>query len=263
MSRRSSSLKFLAWAGVALVVLVTLLQLPVGQRLGLGMAPLLSVLQAPARWWQETSLWFDNSKQLQADYLDATLQLEKQTALIQEVQSLREENRQLRALLGIRQLKGYHWHAAKVQGRSPDKMSQRLILLVEQASPDDVIVSSRGLVGLVDQAKSGSAVVRTILDASLAVPVTMPGSALAALVRGEGDRLTIDFVPFDRAPQVGAVLVTSGAGGIFPPGLPVARITGVKPIPGQLFAHVDAEPVAHWQRESWLAMASTSELSNQ
>jgi len=258
VSKKSSSLKLLAWAGVVLVSLTTLLQLPIGQQLGLGMAPLLSVLQSPGRWWQETSLWFDDSKQLQSDYLEATLQLEKQSALIQEVQSLREENRQLRALLGIQQLKGYQWRAAKVQGRSPDKMSQRLILLVDQANIDDVIVSSGGLVGLVDQAKQGTAVVRTVLDASLAVPVTIPGSSLAALVRGEGDRLTVDFIPFDRAPEPGLVLVTSGSGGIFPPGLPVARITRVSPVPGQLFAHVDAEPVAHWRRESWLAMASTA-----
>jgi len=261
MPRRSSFLRLLAWLGLLLVLLVTLQQLPVGQRLNLGMAPLLSALQAPGRWWQEVSLWFENSGQLQSKYQKATLQLEQQTALVQEVRSLREENRQLRALLSIRQLKGYHWHAAKVQGRSPDKMSQRLILLVGRAKPDDVIVSSDGLVGLVDQAKSGSAVVRTILDASIAVPVTMPDSSLAALVRGEGDRLTVDFVPIDQAPEVGAILQTSGAGGVFPPGLPVARITRVTPVAGQIFAHVDAVPVAHWRRESWLAMASAAEQS--
>lgn len=261
MSQRRSSQKLLALAGVVLVLLVALFQVPAGQKLGLGMAPLLSVLQAPGRWWQEANLWFVDSKQLQSDYKSATLQLEQQSALIQEVRSLREENHQLRALLGIKQLKGFHWHAAKVQGRSPDKMSQRLILLVDQANPDDVIVSSHGLVGLVDQAKTGTAVVRTILDASLAVPTTMPGSSLAALVRGEGDRLIVDFVPLESAPPPGSVLITSGAGGIFPPGLPVARITRVSPVPGQVFAHVAAEPIAHWQRESWLAMASTSQTT--
>ena len=170
MSKRGSPLRLLAWLGLLMALLVTLTQLPVGQRLNLGMAPLMSALQAPGRWWQDFSLWFDNSQQLQTDYKQASLQLEKQSALIQEVTSLREENRQLRALLSIQQLKGYHWHAAKVQGRSPDKMSQRLILLVHQARSDDVVVSSSGVVGLVDQAKTGSAVVRTILDASIAVP---------------------------------------------------------------------------------------------
>ncbi len=256
MVERKSSLRLLSWLGLFLVIFVALQQLPVGQRLNLGMTPLLSVLQAPGRWWQEAGLWFDERSQLQSDYQQATLQLQKQSALIQEVTSLREENRQLRALLSIQQLKGYHWHAAKVQGRSPDKMSQRLILLVDHARPDDVIVSSDGLVGLVDHAKSGAAVVRTILDASIAVPVTMPGSPLAALVRGEGDRLTVDFVPAEQAPAAGTILQTSGAGGIFPPGLPVARITRITPVSGQVFVHVDAVPVARWQKESWLAMAS-------
>jgi rod shape-determining protein MreC len=257
--RGKSSLRLLAALGLLLVLVVTLQKLPVGQRLNLGIAPLISGLQAPGRWWQEFGLWFDDSRQLQSDYQQAFLQLQKQSALIQEVNSLREENRQLRALLSIKQLKGYHWHAAKVQGRSPEKMSQRLILLVNQARTDDVVVSSDGVVGLVEQAKSDSAVVRTILDASIAVPVTMPGSSLAALVRGEGNRLIVDFVPTELAPETGSVLLTSGAGGVFPPGLPVARITKVTPLPGQIFAQVDAEPVAHWQRESWLAMASSTD----
>lgn len=256
MSKRSSSLRLLAWLGLLLALLVSLTQLPVGQRINLGMAPLMSSLQAPGHWWQEFSLWFVEKQQLQTDYQQASLQLKKQSALIQEVTSLREENRQLRSLLSIQHLQGYHWHAAKVQGRSPDKMSQRLILLVQQARGDDVVVSSSGVVGLVDEAKVGYAVVRTILDASIAVPVTMPNSSLAALVRGEGDRLSVDFVSVEQAPNVGDVLQTSGAGGVFPPGLPVAKVTRVASVAGQIFAHVDAVPVAHWKRESWLAIAS-------
>jgi len=250
--------RILAWAGLLLILLISIQQLPFGQRLNLGMAPLLSALQAPGRWWQEATLWLHDSSQLQSDYQQATIQLEQQSVLTQEIRSLREENRQLRSLLSVQQLIGYHWHAAKVQGRSPDKMSQRLILLVNNAAPDDVIVSGDGLVGLVDQVKPSSAVVRTILDAAIAVPVTMPNSSLAALVRGQGDRLMVDFVPLENAPIVGAILQTSGAGGVFPAGIPVARIVKVTPIPGQIFAKVDAEPVAHWQRESWLAMASST-----
>jgi len=258
VSQRRSPLRILAWAGLLLILLISIQQLPFGQRLNLGMAPLLSALQAPGRWWQNATLWLHDRDQLQSDYQKATIQLEQQSSLTQEVRSLREENRQLRNLLGVQQIKGYDWYAAKVQGRSPDKMSQRLILLVQNANPDDVIVSSNGLVGLVDHAKPGAAVVRTILDAAIAVPVTMPGSRLAALVRGQGDRLMLDFIPFEQAPKVGSILQTSGAGGIFPAGIPVARITKIAPISGQVFAQVDAEPVASWQRESWLAMASAT-----
>jgi len=218
--------------------------------------PALEVLHAPVQWWGSFSLWFKDSAALQEQFLAFRKKAEQQAALIQESNALREENRQLRKILDISGIKGYRWHAAKVRGRSPEKMSQRILLQVYGVSRDDVIVSSEGLVGVVDSTSDNHATVRTIFDASLSVPVTIPGKSLAALSRGQGKSLAIDFVPLAAAPEPGEILYTSGAGGMYPPGIAVARITNVQPIPGQLFVTVSAEPVAHWQRDNWLAVAS-------
>ncbi|MDX8406370.1 MAG: rod shape-determining protein MreC [Mariprofundus sp.] len=220
------------------------------------MSPALDALHAPARWWQSSALWFAERDQLQSDYTDFREKVEQQAVLIQEANSLREENRQLRKILEIAGIPGYRWHAAKVRGRSPESMSKRLVLQVEGVSRDDVIVSSEGLVGVVDSTSQDHATVRTIFDASLAVPVTIPGTALAALARGQGDSLAIDFIPLQQSLHKGQVLFTSGAGGLFPPGIAVARIIAVKPIAGRLFVDVSAEPAAHWRRDNWLAVAS-------
>ncbi|MBL4774749.1 MAG: rod shape-determining protein MreC [Mariprofundus sp.] len=222
----------------------------------LAMWPALEVLHAPAQWWQSVELWSVERQKLHQQYLSAEKKLQDQARVIQEINSLREENRQLRKILEISNILGYRWHAAKVRGRSPDPMSQRLLLQVSNVSKDDVIVSSEGLVGVVDNITHNHATVRTIFDASLAVPVTIPGTALAALSRGQGDSLSIDFVPLDMAPQQGEILYTSGAGGLFPAGIAVALITDIQPISGQLFAKVTAQAMAHWQRDSWLAVAS-------
>lgn len=251
-----------AWLVLFVVLFVLASQSPVGQHLNIGMSPLLSVVQAPGRWWNELTLWFEQSQKLHKELEQTKQQLAMLAATQQELSNLRTENLKLRKLLDIKQIEGYHWHAARVQGRSPDKMSQHLILLVDSAKPDDVIVASEGLVGVVDQAKRNSAVVRTILDASLAVPVTMKTVPIAALARGQGDRLQIDFVPIDQAPPVGTILYTSGAGGLFPAGIPVARVTFVEPIAGEIFAQIHAEPVAHWQRENWLALASQTTIDS-
>lgn len=233
----------------------SLQRMPIGQYVTLGLSPLIAILHAPARWWHDSELWLHDRTQLQSELIKTRYTLAQQTALIQQGKSLAEENTQLRKLLKITNIHGYTWRAAQVLGRSPDKKSQRLILQV-QSKPDDVIVSSSGLVGLVDKSLAESAVVRTILDASLAVPVTVPGSPLAALIRGQGDHLLVDFIPLDEAPAVGAILETSGAGGIFPPGISVARITHIEPLQGRVFARVEAKPTAHWQRDNWLAIAS-------
>jgi len=237
------------------VAVLSLQRMPIGQYLTLGLSPLISTLHAPARWWHDNELWLQEHDKLQTALIETRNMLEQQTALIQQGQSLAEENTQLRKLLKITNIHGYTWRAAQVLGRSPDKKSQRLMLQV-QSKPDDVIVSSSGLVGLVDKSHADSAVVRTILDASLAVPVTIPGSPLAALIRGQGDHLLVDFIPLDQAPAIGAILQTSGAGGIFPPGISVARITHIEALQGRVFARVEAKPTAHWQRDSWLAIAS-------
>ncbi|EAU53666.1 rod shape-determining protein MreC [Mariprofundus ferrooxydans] len=231
-------------------------QLATGSTPMLLMSPVLEALHAPANWWQSATLWFSERRQLQSDYMSYRIKVEQQAALIQEANSLREENRQLRNILDIAGMPGYRWHAAKVRGRSPESMSRRLVLEVNGVSRDDVIVSSEGLVGVVDSTMRDHATVRTIFDASLAVPVTIPGTALAALARGQGNSIAIDFIPVQMAPRRGEVLFTSGAGGLFPPGIAVARITNVEPIAGRLFVQTTAEPAAHWQRDNWLAVAS-------
>jgi len=241
---------------VLLVGVFALLRVSGGSTVMLGMWPALEALHAPVQLWQSLDLWFIERKKLHVQYLASEQKAQYQAAVIQEVNSLREENRQLRNILEISNMIGYRWHAAKVRGRSPDPMSQRLILQVADVSKDDVIVSSQGLVGVVDSTSYNHATIRTIFDASLAVPVTIPGTALAALARGQGDSLAIHFIASNAAPKQGQILYTSGAGGLFPAGIAVAVITSIEPIPGQLFAKVSAKPVAHWQRDSWLAVAS-------
>ena len=247
--------------GTILGLLFIVSRLPVGQQVTLGLSQLLYVAQTPGRWIDEFSLWFEERQALQQALVEAKRVIGQRAQLIQQSGSLREENRRLRALLKIADIEGYQWRAAQVLGRSPEKKSQHLILQVN-ASVDDVVVASSGLVGLVDQSHDNTAVVRTILDGSIMVPVTLPDSPLAALIRGEGDHLSVDFVPIKLAPVVGDVLQTSGAGGLFPPGIPVAYVTHVEPVPGRVFAKVTASPTAHWQRDNWLAIASRAPLRN-
>ena len=244
------------WLALFLVALIVSFQLPVGQKISIAMAPLLHVVQAPARWYHDFALWFEDSKELQAQLIELKEQQNSQQALSLEMETLKAENEQLRHLLKITDIKGYAWRAARVMSRGQEIKSRRLMLQIKSAKEDDVVVSHEGLVGLVDQAGKDHAVVRSILDASLAIPVTMKKSNLAGLVRGDGEHLTVDFIPLAKAPKVGDVLITSGAGGLFPAGLPVAMVEKVEAVPGGIFAEVSASPVSFWERDAWLAVAA-------
>ncbi len=249
------------WSGIVVLLLSALLALQffsLGQRLLLWSGPVLSWTKQPVVWMHEGSLWFEQRAVLQQRLTAMEQRLGQQTVLLQQTQSLREENIRLRRLLHVQNIQGYQWHAVTVMGRSPDVKSQRLMVQTPPVASDDVVVSSEGLVGLVDRSEAGFAVVRTILDASITVPVTLKGSDLAALARGDGQKLLLDFVPAVFALHAGDMLYTSGAGGLYPPGIAVARVVRVAALPGSPFAHVEAVPVAHWQRDHWLAIATNT-----
>ena len=245
---------YIWWVSVFLIIIVVSFKYPIGQQFNLILAPVLHVVQAPARWYKDFSLWFASSQDLHRRYLDLQRTTAKQQAKALETEILRTENKQLRQLLKIPQIQGYIWRVASVVSRGPEQKSRSLMIAIKQAEQDDVLVSHEGLVGLIASTNGSHAMVRTILDASVTVPVTMKANSLAALVRGDGQHLQVDFVPLKKAPGVGDVLVTSGAGGVFPAGLPVAEVVTVKPVPGGVFAEVQAIPVASWQRDAWLAV---------
>jgi len=248
-------LRPLLWIVLGLLVLYSAQSLPAGQYANLIITPIVDGLYAPVRWLEASRLWLQDKSSLQSQFITQQVRLEQQASLIQETNTLREENKQLRRLLGLKAQAGSRWQAARVLARSPDKLSRHLTIEVDGADADQVVASSEGLVGLVDTADKRHAVVRTILDASLAVPVTIKDQPLAALIRGQGNSLQVEFVPWASAPPVGSRLQTSGAGGIYPPGIPVARITRIQQVAGSPFAQVKAEPLAHWRRDAWLAVA--------
>jgi len=243
------------WAVLFIIIFLLSFKYPVGQKVSLAIAPILHVVQAPVRWAQDFSLWFDDSSVLQQELVALKDSAAEQAVLSQELTALRTENTQLKDLLMITKMDGFIWHAVRVISRSLEEKSKRLTLQADVANKDDVVISSVGLVGLVDNVGADYAVVRTILDASIAVPVTKENSKLAALVRGDGQHLLVDFVPNSKAPIVGDILITSGAGGVFPSGLPVAEVKQVNAVDGGVFVEVVAEPIASWQRDAWLAIA--------
>ncbi|WP_076070417.1 rod shape-determining protein MreC [Sphingomonas montana] len=94
--------------------------------------------------------------------------------------------------------------------------------------PGQPVRSGEGLVGRIFETGRGAARLLMLTDTGSTVPVRLVRNGLPALASGNGDgRLRIRALiagenPFRR----GDLLVTSGTGGVYPPGIPVAVITG-------------------------------------
>jgi rod shape-determining protein MreC len=91
-----------------------------------------------------------------------------------------------------------------------------------------------------------------ITDPEHAVPVRVERTGLRTIAVGAGDTasLALPYLPGNADIKSGDLLVSSGLGGVFPEGYPVARVTEVHRDAVQPLAQVRAEPLAHVDTDS-------------
>jgi rod shape-determining protein MreC len=107
------------------------------------------------------------------------------------------------------------------------------------------VVSGAGLVGRVVQASSRECTVLLITDASSSVGVRDGDVVGVGTGQGHGHPMRIDYVPPGSPVHSGDVTVTSGLqGSLFPPGIPVGKVTAVSQPPDALQETLQMQPVA-------------------
>jgi rod shape-determining protein MreC len=89
-----------------------------------------------------------------------------------------------------------------------------------------------------------------ITDTSHAIPVQVNRNGLRTIALGSGttNRLELPYIPNNADIEPGDLLITSGLGGHFPPGYPVAEVSAVQHDPGHAFSRVAATPLAELNR---------------
>ncbi len=173
-------------------------------------------------------------------------QLAAQHRSIVEARGVMNENRRLRALLGLRQRSTAPIVTAHLVSSSAS--STRRYAVLDAGSRHGVAVGQPvrgpdGLVGRVLEVGFHNARVLLITDPESLVPVRRAGDGLPAIAAGRGDGL-IDIRAVAAGSAVirqGDLFVTSGIGGIFPPNIPVATAarSGRDVARGRASAHAD------------------------
>ena len=172
---------------------------------------------------------------------------------MQTFEALAAENRRLRDLLGSSFKLRDRVLVAKLLEVDLDPYRQQV--LVDKGSSSGLFVGqpvldADAVMGQVVRTSPLTATVLLITDAAHSLPVQINRNGLRSVATGSGliNRLTLLHLPKNADVRIGDLLVTSGLGGVFPPGYPVARITEVRDDPGSHFATVFAEPTARLDR---------------
>lgn len=169
---------------------------------------------------------------------------------LQRLQSLETENKRLRLLLDSEAVSHkQRVLVAEILKIDLDPFSRRV--LINKGSQQGVyigqpIVDAYGIVGQIIEVGLFDSVVLLITDVNHAIPVQSNRSGARAVATGTGadHELTLTHVTTTADIKVGDLLVSSGLGGHFPQGYPVARVETIIATPGETFAQVTVTPVA-------------------
>lgn len=149
-----------------------------------------------------------------------------------EAQATRTENRRLKQLLGLST--SGHQVVAYARMTSSTSASTRRFATVDVGSDRGLakgmpVRSSAGLVGRVLEVGRSSARVLLITDTESLVPVRRASDGVPAFAQGKGDgTIRIRLINLGINPlRKGDVLVTSGSGGLYPPGTPMAVVSSL------------------------------------
>ena len=112
------------------------------------------------------------------------------------------------------------------------------------------VLDASGIMGQILHAAPFSSTGMLITDPRQAVPVMLNRTGLRAIAVGteSGLWLDVDFIPNNADVREGDLLVSSGMGGVFPAGYPVAEVITVEFDPADAFASVRARPSADLAR---------------
>lgn len=215
--------------------------------------PLQYVVNVPAAmvgWAGET---FNSRQTLQEQNVELRTQNELLKAQLQKFIAVETENQRLRQLLQSSRRVGERVLIAELLAVDMDPFSHRIVInkgTNDEAYAGQPMVDAQGVMGQLVHVGPLTSTAMLITDPSHALPVEINRNGLRAIAVGTGAprELELQHIPNNADIRVGDLLITSGLGGVFPSGYPVARVTAVDIDPGQPFARVRAEPTAHLDR---------------
>ena len=194
-------------------------------------SPALDVLSRPLAALGHLT---DHAREFVAVYQDNLRLAEENERLLnwqQAALNLASENARLRELLKLTPEPATTFITARVIANSGGAYVRSL--MVHAGSENGVergqaAVTGEGLVGRVSEVGSRAARVLLVTDLNSRVPVIVEGSQQRALLTGDNsERPCLRYLDAGAEIKVGDRVVTSGQGGVFPPGLPVGVVASL------------------------------------
>ncbi|MEF9995875.1 MAG: rod shape-determining protein MreC [Burkholderiaceae bacterium] len=257
-------LAFFSLLAIALIVVDARLRVLETVRVGLGvvMYPLQQALLVPVRSASAVGEYFTTIGSLTRD--NETLRRERveRSRELARVPELTAENERLRLLLGARESIKLPAVVGEVMFESRDRFARKLVIDRGESDglqPGMPVIDEAGVIGQLTRVFPGTAELTLLTDKDQSIPVLLARNGLRGVAFGGADPGTLElrFVPANADIVAGDVLVSSGLDGVYPPGLPVARVMSVQRGAQDQFARINLLPAAGVQANRHLLVLLT------
>jgi rod shape-determining protein MreC len=245
--------KLLLCAGMAIVLMVADARFgltpPLRSLLASALLPVQRVLLTPVDAWEGLQDRLRGAESAMAAEARARKQLAAQALVLARTQTLSAENEQLRRLLALRDSLPVATVSAEVLYEQADAFARRVVLdrgRTDSLAPGAPVIDERGVLGLLRRVHLNSSELVLLADRESTIPVRNSRTGALHVAYG-GERrfgLELRFVAANADIKEGDVLRTSGLDGVYPAGLPVARVAEVERRGQTSFARVLAQPYA-------------------
>lgn len=216
--------------------------------------PLQLAANSPSAAWHWIAEQFESREALQQE--NAAMRAQRRLVDLQLLRTaaVERENlelRQLRKALPPLISKSLVGEVISVESST---LRQRLVInrgSVNGVFKGQTVVSGGGVLGQTLRVGPWSSEVILVTDPENAIPVQVVRNGLRTIAVGSGESslMTLPYLPIQSDIVAGDRLVTSGLGGVFPAGFPVAQILEVKRDGNSALAQVHAVPTAALDRD--------------
>lgn len=224
-------------------------------------SPIQRLATLPGVLWQQGTEFFVTQGRLTEENRMLRRQHEQEAVQLSQLRALQQENAGLRALLAMGQRGGFNALFVEVVYAERDVFKRR-VLVDKGANANvqvgQVVMDDIGIVGQVTRVYPWLSEITLITEKDHAVPVQVLRNGLRTVVFGAGDtsQLSLRYMPVSSDIQSGDELVTSGIDGVYPPGIPVARVEKIERDPAYPFARITCLPLAGVDRHRHLMILS-------
>nr|WP_315494296.1 rod shape-determining protein MreC [uncultured Rhodoferax sp.] len=200
---------------------------------------------------QTTTTYFTTVASAESAQEEARKKLSLQSLRANQVEQLELENLRLRKLLDLSPRLTAPAKAAQVLYDAADPFTRKVVInkgLMHQLALGSPVLDEMGVIGQVTRVYPAMSEVTLITDRDHAIPVLNARTGARGVAFGDtsthADALELRYMAANADVAVGDLLTTSGVDGVYPPGLPVARVEKVERQVDAVFARIYCVPLA-------------------